>query len=290
MKTVFTDISTIAHLWANKTQANARNSGNFFFNGDSIYSYGHHFLIAKHVTNKDGESAVLFTTSGYSNTTAKHVRITQQAARHLNLVYCPSPASLPSYNFQAWQNKAESIAANLKTARKPEKYLSQIDSLKDEALKYAAWFGIELPDTLKAVFAITNKEQYIQFSAVKAELKKKAELKQQREQKARHAKELREFRAGERTRLNIHNGFDFLRLSTDGQSVETTQAVKIPVPTAKKFWAYLKKALANGGCTNCQQNILPQWNLRTVTKEKIEIGCHTIQIKECEKIAALLNI
>lgn len=55
MKTVFTDISQVAHLWANQLQESARNSGNYYFNGDAIYSYGSHFMIAKHHTNKQGK-------------------------------------------------------------------------------------------------------------------------------------------------------------------------------------------------------------------------------------------
>lgn len=46
----------IPHLWAHKTQSNARNAqGNLYFDGDTIYSYGSHFAIARHVTNKSGK-------------------------------------------------------------------------------------------------------------------------------------------------------------------------------------------------------------------------------------------
>lgn len=46
---------------------------NLFIDGDTIYSYGHHFPIAKH-TDKfvDGKEIILFTTKSYSVTTAKH--------------------------------------------------------------------------------------------------------------------------------------------------------------------------------------------------------------------------
>ena len=88
MKTVFSDVSTVAHLWANQSQDNAKNSsGNLFFNGKIIYSYGYHFPIAKHVQN-NGISAVLFTERSYSNTTAKHVSAVIQAANHKNIIYC----------------------------------------------------------------------------------------------------------------------------------------------------------------------------------------------------------
>ena len=42
----------VAHLWANKSQDSARESGGrFYFVGDTIYSYGSHFPIARHVEN-----------------------------------------------------------------------------------------------------------------------------------------------------------------------------------------------------------------------------------------------
>jgi hypothetical protein len=66
--------SEIPHLWAHQTQDSARNSqGNLYFSGPTIYSYGSHFPIASHVTNKRGEKAVLVTTRTYSPTTSGHV-------------------------------------------------------------------------------------------------------------------------------------------------------------------------------------------------------------------------
>jgi|GEM_PF-3378619 len=70
----------IAHLWAHKTQDDARNpGGNFYFRGDTIYSYGSHFPIARHVTNDKGEAAVLFTNQKWSNTTAKHINYVRRS-------------------------------------------------------------------------------------------------------------------------------------------------------------------------------------------------------------------
>ena len=60
------DTGEIPHLWAHRTQDDARNrQGNLYFTGDTIYSYGSHFPIARHVVNEAGERAVLFTTATY---------------------------------------------------------------------------------------------------------------------------------------------------------------------------------------------------------------------------------
>ena len=48
-----------------------QSGNNFYFDGDTIYSYGSHFPIARHVETKRGR-AVLFTTRDYSVTTSGH--------------------------------------------------------------------------------------------------------------------------------------------------------------------------------------------------------------------------
>lgn len=60
----------VARLWATQAQDEAHGS-NFYFRGDTIYSYGSHFPIARHITHK-GKPAVLLTTRYYSVTTSKH--------------------------------------------------------------------------------------------------------------------------------------------------------------------------------------------------------------------------
>ena len=77
----------VAHLSAHKSQDFARNPGhNFYFHGDTIYSYGSHFPIVRHVENKRGR-AVLFTTRSYSATTAGHKCMVEGACRHLTVFH-----------------------------------------------------------------------------------------------------------------------------------------------------------------------------------------------------------
>jgi hypothetical protein len=74
------DTGEIPHLWAHRTQEDARNrQSNLYFEGDTIYSYGSHFPIARHVLNKAGGHAVLFTTASYSVTTSGHCSAVRSA-------------------------------------------------------------------------------------------------------------------------------------------------------------------------------------------------------------------
>lgn len=54
----------VAHLWANEKQERASGS-NFFFEGESIYSFGYHFEVGRIVRNKRGEKAYLLNKSKY---------------------------------------------------------------------------------------------------------------------------------------------------------------------------------------------------------------------------------
>ena len=75
-KTMATN-SQVAHAWANKTGKHCRGS-NFFYDDDTIYSYGGHFPIARHM-----DGVVLFTTESYSNSTSKHLGHASNACNHL---------------------------------------------------------------------------------------------------------------------------------------------------------------------------------------------------------------
>lgn len=74
---------TVAHLWAHKAQDSARDSsGNFFFTGPTLYSYGSHFAIAHILSDECGPGLagrVLWNDATYSNTTAKMQSIARQA-------------------------------------------------------------------------------------------------------------------------------------------------------------------------------------------------------------------
>lgn len=84
--------SMVAHLWAHEQEESA-NGSNFYFEGESIYSYGRHFEIGRIVRNKRGEKAYLINDTYYSSTTSKHqyyVREAYQLAQRcsmLNVIY-----------------------------------------------------------------------------------------------------------------------------------------------------------------------------------------------------------
>lgn len=84
----------VAHNWAHQT-GRKRRGFNVFYEGATIYSYGHHFPIAKHVVTPSGERVVVMTRDSYSISTSKHISIVWRAASHLPMVEL---STVPNYD------------------------------------------------------------------------------------------------------------------------------------------------------------------------------------------------
>lgn len=77
MKTVFTDTSPVAHIWAHQTQRDARYRDNWRAEGRKLYSYstvvGFRARRPDRDANHIGEPVALLTGETYSVTTSRHM-------------------------------------------------------------------------------------------------------------------------------------------------------------------------------------------------------------------------
>lgn len=283
------DKHTVAHLWANQMQDEARTpTGNLFFRTNKIYSYGYHFQIACHIVNKNGEKAILFTNRKYSVTTSQHISIVSRAIpNYLKVIQVPDLDRLHEA-FAMWEREAEGIAEKLKNARKPEIYLNMLDGVKAQVMDYATFYGLELPTSLNTVLSVQNKTEFAQYTESKAAFAKEAELKRFAAIKIKHKEELKKFRNFKISSLSLHDGFDYLRFNTDKLRVETSQSVQIPLQTAKEFYSVIRYMNINGGCVDCNIKLM-DYNVKEINKDFIHVGCHKITIKEVMKLAKQLN-
>src|ERR1019366_9792793 len=155
------DTGEIPHLWAQRTQEEARNrQGNLYLTGDTIYSYGSHFPVARHVTNGANERAVLITTATYSVTTSSHCSAVRSAI----------PSGVPVFHvpnvcrgrYSGSDLTADDHAGNLADyAERIEKHVvtsarawssyakawnhEHAIRLRDETIAYCAFFGLPVP-------------------------------------------------------------------------------------------------------------------------------------------------
>lgn len=103
----FKNNSAVCHAFASRQHTDGK-CGNIYFDADTIYSYGPHFPMAKF---HNGDSFILITTEGYSNSTAKHMSLLRSAVNHVATVYVDNVA--PS----CIADHRKNIAGLLATAR-----------------------------------------------------------------------------------------------------------------------------------------------------------------------------
>ncbi len=139
MKTVFQNASAVIHLFAQRTQNEARSSNVFFEReGKRLYSYGHHYLLAEFIENENGEMAIMINDSGYSNTTAKHIGHTISATRQFKQFFTTNCDEVKVFR------QLENLATKLMTARKPEIYIDQANNLYFKFLEFKNWKNSEV--------------------------------------------------------------------------------------------------------------------------------------------------
>jgi|SRR6185503_15089160 len=280
------DIYDVAHDWANRTDNNASAlSSNLFFASGAIYSYGGHFMIAKHVWNEQGEHAVLFTERTYSRTTSKHVEIVARASAHLTKIYVPDPASSKYELFESWQAAINELAHHLGTARKPEKYVLQMQQLFNQAKRYADFFGYELPEPLIALGNVQNFDEFVVHLKKERELQETKEKKQQRKWLSVQKKQLKDWRSFQRNDLRTYDGLDYLRFDVKTGQVETTQGVRFPLSAGHQLYQFVIAINARGGCKNCGKLFLDKYAVKEVNKNFIRVGCHRVTLKEIKSFA-----
>lgn len=304
------DTDQVAHLWANQSQDEARNKhGNFYFTGDTIYSYGGHFPIARHVTKGKGKRArkyVLFTTRTYSKTTANHIYLTRLSLRNHDdktVIKCMNPGVYSDHGPNlAWYD-AE-IKENLdksRTARNNKLYyLSTAKDLAEQANKYCKLFGIkrkfkviEIPqeviDQHHKLMAKQAEKDREKLEKWELERRERNRISQEKfsEQSAQWMRgELRTYDLAAR-----HINPVMLRLvrndAGEPDMVETSHGAFVPYKDAVRLLGLVRSGYTIGQVTN---RVIGGFPLRKITAESVEIGCHTIPVKEIERLAATLGL
>lgn len=244
MKTVFTN-SDLFHTFAQRSQTNGRNAaGNLYFKNDwndtsdygkQLYSYGSHYLLAEFIENKAGDLAIMINNTGYSVTTAKHIcQVTAATRQHKQFFVLGSD---PGKVLQQLENLLQSLGK----ARKPEKYISEAQSLLHSFNEFQDWKRekpIKNSKEAEQIKQIRKIEKLFNNEAGKIDVttyaKNKAAAEKRKDNKA-FKDQLNKFMSFKTNTVshNAANLEDFIRINPAGHYVETSQSVRInPVEAA----------------------------------------------------------
>lgn len=314
----------VAHLWAHQTQESARNShGNFYFEGATIYSYGSHFPIARHVD----ANTILFTTRGCSSTTSGHISCVRSALPGGKRVFYVNNPAADGFNAHRDNHDhmlavVAGLAAKFETSR-----LEKASLLKSwqhaiiAANVYAKQFKISnrkdrKPLTLKVTAAM---KKAIKISNEKLTEHKAAVEKRRAEKRARYEREYAEaarLRAeaeaqwqrdreavwtawlrGEGSTSALKDRRDravMLRVAThDGvDQVETTLGAIVPLEDVRKAFVIWQLCVRKQQAwhRNGEQIKVGDFQLDAISETgDVVAGCHRIHADEIKRFAVTQN-
>jgi len=295
MKTVF-NTDMVAHVWAQQEQGTGRNAqGNFYFRDSTIYSYGAHFPIARFVTNAKGKRAVLFTEDTYSNTTAGHKRAARQAI----------PPGVPVY----YVPRVADVLSPSDTRDKLRAKLERLYGLAVRAKSRVEWAQKAYHDDLENANALAQfmgwgwrikSQGFIPEAIAKAkeaaakEVKRKAKETAARNKACAEATRVAivEWRNGERYSIPGYVGPVLLRLTPDGQTVQTSKGAEVPAEHARRVWKLVDQCKKESSVFELKYHTE---RIGAFTVDRIDAdgtlhaGCHTIAYSEMEAFSAVLN-
>lgn len=100
MRTSFNSPFEVAHLWAHQLQEEAHYGGNFYFDGDTIYSYNRQCPVGR-IVHSDDVQAYILNSNYYSQTTARHQQAVESSIPGNAIVFhvsnCVTPISFKGH-------------------------------------------------------------------------------------------------------------------------------------------------------------------------------------------------
>lgn len=276
MKTVYNNSHDVIHLFAQQTQAHARSSNVFFYN-DKIYSYGYHYLLASFIENKKGQKAILINDSGYSVTTRKHISAMIQASRQYRQFYKTHTDK------NLLLSSLEDLKKKILKAKKPFLYSDHAQHLEKKYFEFCEFMGQKTDKELKKAFLFFhNKAEDMatiyQKDTEKAEKARiKAEKARIKAEQIKDAENLAKFMNYEIPYCRFYSNEDFIRISQDGQFIETSQRVKIPIESAKTLYKMIQSGRDIKGYKIEDFTVIS-------LNGTLKIGCHHINVKNTHEI------
>jgi hypothetical protein len=292
MKKVFSSNYDVIHLFAQRTQDEARTqTNNVFFKNNELYSYGYHYLLAEFIN----EETILINNTSYSNSTSKHINIITQASRQYKQYFFEEICLSNVYN------TIKDASKKLINARKKEVYASTIiktfesfESFFNEfnfCFYYSNSFYNGYHKQEKNL--IVKNDNYKEIKKIYKAIKKD-ENKYIEEGKERVKKEIEKAKQKLKQDLNKFFNYkidyvnskqieeDYLRISEDKQHVETSQKIKISIDEAKKLYYMIENKKDIQGYRIENYTVI---SLNGVLK----IGCHKINVKNVHEIGQQLK-
>jgi hypothetical protein len=267
----------VAHRWAQRRGGSAKGS-NLFYEDDTLYSYGRHFIVGRHVESPKGVWFVVMNPDTYSSSTARHQSYARRALPSYYTVIHADPGNASVTRSAGWveelMERRKELYAKFMRARSNKPYIaSQLEGVRDELafLKEQYDLDFEVPD--------------LEYLGDLIEEEKRREEERQRAQDHINATKVSEWKLGVRDECP-HTRDVHLRVK--GENIETSWGANVPLEVAPFVW---RMAERKESYTPVDSDVrLGPYTLNKIDEHgDIVVGCHTIRYNELRRIAVQLG-
>jgi hypothetical protein len=294
-----TDYQACAHsfTYASKEDEGENYGRRMFYYRDTIYSYGHHFIIAKKVRSKSGEvDFILVNNDSNSTTTNKQQSAVNRAlfqttiAVHTDIEYF-NPIeeikvkereilnTLYDYSRARAEHIKDDYIRTIKRKLEDISFLVDYYRIKSKTSKRILNYLNFLHDTDELLNVLSDGNVKRSKTIERQEnAKEKRRLAQLKEDQEKELVKIQDWKEGKEKR--IYSKFtdkDYLRISEDGLQIETSQGVGILINEAKRL-LHLIDGNKIIGATIDDKFIVTGFN------GLLKVGCHNIPIEEINEI------
>lgn len=284
--------SKLAHNWANKIKENGKGSSMFYY-GDTIYSYGYHFKIAKFVTINDHEF-IAFNSNSYSNSTSKHQNhVRYSIPSNYDVIKCPNLDFGYYGNLENIKYYINNINEYLSKSKKANKYkefqLNQSQNYLDNFIKYIRLFKININefnnDIIINIDSLqTSINDYLNSNELKLwkEKQKVNEINNAKNELIKQAENIEKFRSFKINHV-YSLPYNLLRYNIDKNLIETSGGVSID---KNIFIKYYNKLKSNSLIIDEK---IEFYRYGGIVDNIVFVGCHKFELNEIESLINNFN-
>ena len=283
---VYKNYNDLIHQWmyADNDFSGHVPKSRMFAQGNEIYSYGNHFMLAKKEVHNN-QVYILLNNDTYSNTTSKQQSLLSRTTLSNYIkIYVEDPSQTPKVLIQ-------------RSISKIKKYLSKIPKATSNKLNYLSSANKERLNILRLVLLYPDQLTLADYQFLSTEFKPEEYIsedwfkKQEENQAKRKAKEeadtvIRKLKGDEQLvkwlNFEIDSCYNYfgltrLRYNSKTECVETTLDIKIHKDNVKELY----KKLSN------KEDIIDlkikQFKVLSVENNILTVGCHKLNLTEVLK-------
>lgn len=296
------DTRQTIHTWAARSQTNGENGkGNVYFIGDRLFDYGDHFCLGQFVTTKKGELVCLLNSDSYGPTTSHHQGVTAGAIPKSIPTFTIPKAGYERYTdsfdvdktLVSYKERATTLATKAKRAKKQDSkdwYNVQAANVLEEAKTFAKTFG--------ARFRVASLDALAKAAIEAAKRVEKERKEREAHERAIALEDFKAWQAGTKSHCpyahnRTANGGAYLRVSNDGQVLQSSQGAEVPMSHAIRAFKFIKLCRDGGKAWAKNGHSLRVGNFAVDSVSEsgdIHAGCHFIEWAEIERIAKQIGV